>query len=169
MEIWKDVIGFEGRYYISNLGNVRSRFKVLKPHLNRDGYMYINMINHGKNNGGKTAKVHRLVALHFVENLQNKPHIDHIDGNKFNNVYTNLRWCTHQENITYAWESGIYNNVGSKHAMSKLTESQVIEIRNKLNNGQSGRSLANEYNVKGMCISNIKNNITWRHINTESE
>jgi superfamily II helicase len=164
LEFWKQVIGFEGRYEISNLGNVRSRFKILKPNRNRDGYMYIVLSNHGKNNGGKTLKVHRLVALHFVQNRDNKPHVDHIDGNKLNNIFTNLRWCTHQENITYAWEAGIYNNVGSKHAMSKLTESQIIEIRNRLKNGETGRYLANQYNVREMCISDIKNNKTWRHV-----
>lgn len=169
LEIWKQIIGFEGRYWISNLGTVRSRFKILKPTLNRDGYMYVRLTNHGKNSGGKSAKVHRLVALHFVENQHNKPHVDHIDSNKLNNVYTNLRWCTHHENITYAWEAGIYNNVGSKHGMSKLTESQVIEIRYRLKIGESARSLCSDYNVKEMAISNIKNNITWKHINTELE
>ena len=108
-EIWKDIIGYEGYYQISNLGNVKSLDRILKD----NGGIFIKTGNYkkfekqtgykrvalSKNNQDKKFMVHRLVAQAFIPNPDNKPFIDHIDGNRANNKVDNLRWVTHKENM----------------------------------------------------------------------
>ena len=115
IEIWKPVVGYEGLYECSNLGNVRSlnyrhtnTIKNLSLSLNKDGYVQVKL---WKNCKGKVLAVHRLVAEAFVPNPNNKPQIDHINTDKTNNTVwlnedgsvnyekTNLRWVTKKENI----------------------------------------------------------------------
>lgn len=109
-EIWKDVKGYEGLYQVSNLGRVKcfprlilwngrkyvkTKEKISKI-TNKNQYRYISLYNNGKS---KRIGTHRLVALHFIPNPDNKPMVDHIDGNRDNNKAENLRWVTNQENI----------------------------------------------------------------------
>lgn len=106
MEIWKDVIGYEGLYQVSNLGRVRSldrydslkRLKkgtILKPLSSRNGY---DMVCLWKDGNSKRVLIHRIVAKAFIPNIDDKPCIDHIDTNRRNNNITNLKWCTFKEN-----------------------------------------------------------------------
>lgn len=83
-------------YSVSNLGNVKNNDtgKILKQSIS-NGYAIIRLWKNGK---GKNYRVHRLIALAFIPNPQNKPFIDHIDNNKTNNHIDNLRWCNNQEN-----------------------------------------------------------------------
>ena len=115
IEIWKPVVGYEGLYECSNLGNVRSlnyrhtnTIKALSPSINKDGYIRVHL---WKNCKGKVLAVHRLVAEAFVPNPDNKPEIDHINTIKTDNTIwlnedgsinydkTNLRWVTKKENM----------------------------------------------------------------------
>lgn len=105
-EIWKDVVGFEGLYQVSNLGRVRSlghdawhKGKVLKPHLDGMGHYY--MVGLSRNSHTKHKLVHRLVAEAFIPNHNNYPQVNHKDENKTNNVAWNLEWCTNEYNINY--------------------------------------------------------------------
>ena len=164
-EIWKPIKGYEG-YEISSLGRVKSlKMKneiIKKPHLNRDGYLYISFSNRGKS---CTLKVHRLVCEHFCEGkTEERNHVDHIDGNKLNNVYTNLRWCTHHENILFAWETGAYNGIGENHAGSKLKENQVIEIKKMLKQKITCKNIAKQFGVTNWCIHDIKQGRIWKHV-----
>ena len=104
-EIWKDVPGYEGRYEVSNFGNVRSmcynhtgQTNVLKPRKNRTGYLQVNLYKDGQK---KTFKVHRLVAKAFVPNPLNLPQINHINECKLNNRADNLEWCDCRYNQNY--------------------------------------------------------------------
>ena len=101
-EIWKPVVGFEGRYEITNNGRCRSllmRKKELKPLEDRNGYLhYILTDSESKRH---LCFVHRLVALNFIPNPDNLPEINHKDENKKNNNVDNLEWCDRKYNINY--------------------------------------------------------------------
>ena len=99
-EVWKDIEGYDREYQISNLGNVRSlnynrtgETRILKTRINKHGYVCINL---GRKRKG--FKVHRLVAIAFIPNPDNKPCVDHINTIKTDNRVENLRWVTHEEN-----------------------------------------------------------------------
>jgi hypothetical protein len=96
-EIWKDITGYEGIYQISNLGNVKNTntSRILKPRLNSNGYKFVTLHCNGKK---KMMRIHRLIAIHYIPNDENKQCVDHIDNNRTNNKLSNLRWCTNQQN-----------------------------------------------------------------------
>ena len=110
-EIWKDIEGYEGLYQVSNMGNVKSlgryrktkhngvawlKEKIMKPKIGKNGYYEISLMKNGKH---KSHIIHRLVAKAFIPNPENKPCIDHINTNRFDNRIENLRWCTQKENL----------------------------------------------------------------------
>lgn len=110
MEIWKDIVGYEGLYQVSNLGNVRSldrispigrkvRGRVRRQTLNnRNGYCYVSLC---KNGSAKNYSVHRLVAMAFVENPDGKNTVNHINEIKTDNRSVNLEWMSLPENLRY--------------------------------------------------------------------
>ena len=122
MEIWRKIEGYEGLYEVSNLGQVRSFYsgeaKILKPWVDKDGYLTVTLYKNGK---GYAKKVHRLVAVAFIPNIDNKPQVNHIDGNKQNNTVDNLEWVTSKENIQHAWNTGLSRM--TKEHKKKLSES----------------------------------------------
>ena len=115
-EIWKDVVGYEGLYQVSNLGRVKSlskfhctsknysslgywsKEKILKPIIGVQGYLYVNLY---KNNKSKSIKVHKLVAEAFILNPNNYNCINHKDENKTNNRVENLEFCSFYYNLMY--------------------------------------------------------------------
>ena len=119
-EIWKEIIGYEGKYWISNLGRVRSNYlggMFLKPHYHRSGYIKVQFSKNGKS---KHFFIHRLVAIHFIPNPYNLREINHKDGNKENNCVDNLEWCTRKENIQHAERMGLmYHPVGENNPRAK--------------------------------------------------
>lgn len=123
MEIWKNIEGYEGKYQVSNLGNVKSletwtgdryikREKILKNNLYGNGYYYVGLSKNGK---VKRYKVSRLVAQEFIPNPENKPFINHIDGDKLNNHIDNLEWCTQSENMKHASMIGLRKYVSYRN------------------------------------------------------
>lgn len=115
-EIFLPIKGFEGRYEISNLGNVKSlpRFtcrglrggKILKHILYKNGYYGVSLTGINSTRSA-VFYIHRLIAEAFVPNSYNKPCINHIDGNKRNNMISNLEWCTYAENNGHAVNVGL--------------------------------------------------------------
>lgn len=111
MEIWKDVEGYNGKYQVSNYGNVRSFSKwkkgdLLKPSITTTGYYYVNLVKDGRKKIVPT-RIHRLVATAFIENPEEFPEVNHIDGNKLNNHVSNLEWVSRSRNIRHAFELGL--------------------------------------------------------------
>jgi hypothetical protein len=166
VEIWKNIINYEGLYQVSNMGRVKSLWKgkerILKSGKSIWGYYLVNLHKNGKI---KTYSVHRLVGIAFISNPDNKPEINHIDGNKTNNRADNLEWCTHLENIEHAYIIGLHTQKGEKNGHSKLTDVQVLEIRKKYDTGKYiQQELADEYNVSIGAISAITTNKNWSHL-----
>ena len=96
-EEWKVIDGYNNNYSISNKGNVKNNNtdKILKPRLGRHGYYRLNLRLNKKQ---KTVEIHRLVAMAFIPNPDNKSCVDHINNNIIDNNINNLRWATHKEN-----------------------------------------------------------------------
>lgn len=100
-EIWKQVNGWEGRYWISNLGRVKNKKgQIIKQHLTSDGQYYRVTFWKGKYDC-KNYRVHRLVAEAFIPNPDDLPYVNHKDCNKLNNKADNLEWCTPKYNSNY--------------------------------------------------------------------
>lgn len=165
-EIWKPVVGYEGLYDVSNMGNVRvlpgkyRTAQVLKPG-NNDGYLIVKLT---KDRIRKCYFVSRLVAMAFLTNTENKPEVNHIDGNRFNNVLSNLEWVTSMENKIHASRMGLLAR-GERAHTSKLTSKEVIEIRELYKTGKySHRTLATIFNIGKTAIYNIINKRSWSHI-----
>lgn len=99
MEEWRDIVGYEGLYKISNVGNVmNNKGRILKLMLT-NGYPTVNLY---KNRKMRSLSVHRLVAEAFIPNPMSLPIVNHKDENKVNNSVDNLEWCTKQYNTTYS-------------------------------------------------------------------
>ena len=114
-EIWKTVDGYNGKYMISNYGNVLSKNflntgedRLLKLKRHHSGYIFVRLCN-GAGQKQKNQTIHILVARAFIPNPDNKPCVNHIDGNKANNHVTNLEWVTHKENKQHAIRTGLSN------------------------------------------------------------
>ena len=108
-EIWKNIKGYEDRYQVSNLGNVRSLMRngtkggeVKKNE--RHGYLRVRL---WKNKSIKTIGIHRLVAQAFITNPLNKPQVNHKNGNKKDNRVENLEWVNATENMNHAYNNGL--------------------------------------------------------------
>lgn len=111
-EEWRDVVGYEGLYIVSNYGEVKSlgndkgrREKTMKTHVCRNGYEKLDLSKKGQPT--KKVYVHRLVAMAFIPNPHNKPQVNHINCDKLDNKQENLEWVTRSENIAHAYATGL--------------------------------------------------------------
>lgn len=171
-ERWKDIQGYEGLYQISSFGNVRAlcvekyrgRFKHRRPEKllclkkHRDGYLVVSL----SKNKQKYFQAHRLVAIAFIKNPENKPFVNHKNGIKNDNFYLNLEWCTSSENAIHSVKLGMtIPTKGEINGMSKLKDSQVKAI---YLSSKSHSMLSKKYNIARSSIWKIKTGIAWKHI-----
>lgn len=155
-EQWKPIVGYEGHYEISNKGNVKSlkykKHRILKP-FEWQGYKKIKLVLEGVE---KTFKIHRLVANAFVENPENKPMVNHKDGNKGNNIYTNLDWTTNAENVKHAYDNDL---ISLKKKMRSANPKAVLQIDKVtgevLARFESIREAERETGVRSQHIGNV--------------
>lgn len=134
--------------------------KVLDQSENTYGYPVVGLCKDSKI---VTRPVHRLVAQAFIPNPEEKPEVNHKDGNKKNNLCTNLEWNTSEENRRHALETGLFNSKGSKNPNSKLTEEDVIKIRSRIMAGEQQKLIAREYKITQEMVSLIKRRRFWKH------
>lgn len=155
-EIWKDVVGYEGLYQVSNYGKVRSldrevfngsgyytkKGRILKKTKTTTGYWKVELYKSGKR---KSKKVHRLVAKTFITRIDGKDLINHKDGNPLNNFVNNLEWCNQSENMNHAYETGLrYSN------FTKFKKEITKEyLKNK---GTNVKQLARKYKCSDASI-----------------
>lgn len=163
MEIFKDIINFENTYQISNYGRVLNKKTSLfvKPQYNKKGYMYVHL---SYSHTGKVKwYIHRLVGFHFINNPNNKPQINHKDGNVTNNFVDNLEWCTNEENQAHT----VLNNLhykGETHKDSKFKESNIIYLPELFSIGFSVQQVNKLTGVSRINIEKIINGKSWRKL-----
>ena len=134
-EEWRDIKGYEGKYQISNMGNVVSlkyhrgeSSKQLKPRYPKPPHNEYGYVVLSKDNKVQHFYLHRLVAEHFISNPENKPYVNHKDGNKHNNNVDNLEWVTPLENTLHAYNIlGIHKKRGFKFDKNKCSR-KVAQI-----------------------------------------
>lgn len=145
-EIWLDVPGYNGLYQVSNLSRIRSldrfvthnyggialkRGKVLRPNVGTEGYCEVGLCIQGRQ---RTLRVHRIVGLVWVPNPDNLPELNHLDGNKLNNLPCNLEWSSKSNNIKHAFRLGLKKNTTRNaeiiraEALKQSRPVQIIDI-----------------------------------------
>lgn len=179
-EEWRPVVGYEGFYEVSNMGQIRSLSRLVvggngarkfqvgrvlsqsrtgKTAKRGAGYMAAKLSVHGT---GKLTKVHREVAIAFIPNPLGLPQVNHKDTNTFNNRAGNLEWVTNAGNIQHASRNGLLRpQRGERCVTHKLTEQEVMEIRSIKGIGQ--RVIAKRFGVGKTQIARIQQGVSWAH------
>jgi hypothetical protein len=162
-EIWKNIIGYEGIYQISNLGRAkrlsgygRQYNRFLSPcEYKKSHHLYVTLMA----NGVKIRKnIHTLVLESFMGQRPSNKHVcRHIDGNPYNNKLSNLLWGTRSENSQDSVRHGV-------HPFTKLSKLDIPKIRFLLSQNINCVKIANKFNVNRKTISDIKNKRTWTHV-----
>lgn len=174
-EDWKDIPGFEGRFQISTTGRVKSlkrqcnnqnakpywiQEKILTQWTDKLGYKRLSLFVDGQRHA---RLVHRLVALAFIPNPENKPQINHKDCNPSNNNVDNLEWCTNKENAVHYYSNFAIPRPGSRSGekcpTAKLTWQDVSVIRSST---LSTKELAAQFNCSHTNIRDIIKNKIWK-------
>lgn len=160
-EIWKAVKDYENIYEISNLGRLRSKDryikngngyriskgKIIKPIKCINGYLEYALNDKENNKKRKMILAHRLVAMHFIQNPDNKPEVNHLDENIENNRVDNLEWCTSKENANYGTRNQRCKNVN----LDKCKKVLQIDLKN---------NIVKEFNSIGDAGRNINGDIS---------
>lgn len=180
IEVWRNVIGWEGIYQISNFGRIKAieRFliknrrggknkmavyqvEVLRTiKTNRKGYKTISLWKEGF---VKHFTTHRLVAIHYIANPNKYPQVLHKDDNPANPRWGNLFWGTQSQNIQDSVSKGRWR-IGAKNNKTKLLAEQVVEIKKLILSGRSCYGLGKQYNMSKYAILSIKNGRSWAYI-----
>lgn len=180
METWKDVPKYKDCYQASTYGRIKSLSKhkkngkfshqtneiILKQSINKYGYNGVCLY---KNSKGKFIKVHRLIAIAFLPNPENKPQVNHKDGIKTNNRIENLEWVTNKENFAHAKEIGLLHGCehlkGEKNPKAKLKEYEVIFIRRNFDGTTKMRKhFAEIYNLNICTVNRVLCGKYWRNL-----
>jgi hypothetical protein len=159
-ENWKDIPGFEG-YQASTLGRIKGKYgRILKLKLDIGSYQRVTVYIKGKpfNKG-----VSFLVASAYLPNPDNLPYVCHKDDVRTNNIPDNLFWGTTQDNVDDKVSKGRQMR-GTGYPLSKLTESDVEDIRELRKNKLLLKDIAGKYNVSITLIHKVLNSKAWKHV-----
>lgn len=180
-EIWKDVVGFEDYFQISNFGNIWSKRtnKIMAQSLSKTGYKQFSTTIGGRNGTYYCFKVHRLVADAFIEKpkelldmvdkwVYKKIPVNHKDGNKLNNNVDNLEWCSYSQNSKHAVDNGLFVPVIGCHTYnSKFSEDEIRYIREvykPFDKEFGARPLAKRFGVHHTVISKLARKVRYKNI-----
>ena len=167
---WKPVLKYEEFYSVSEKGDIRREKKVNNTYKGKimssfivNKYLNVVLCKYGKM---KIFRVHKIVAEAFIGDRPEKFTINHKDGNKLNNHFSNLEYMSFGDNNRHAFLNGLMNNVlGSKNHLSKLKEMDAKNIRNlRKECGISYRKIADMFNITIPNVHSIVKNKTWKHI-----
>lgn len=165
-EIWKP-INLTDKVEVSNFGGIRTT-KTQKPRYcikwkgtNTEYWL----TQYTENKKIFSLKVHRLVAQAFIPNPENKPQVNHIDGNGLNNRVDNLEWCTAGENKKHAYAIGYQSSTGSKNARAKLTEEGVLQICMFFHQTRNTpKQATDKFNISMQQATKIRSKQAWTHV-----
>lgn len=160
-EIWINIEGYEN-YKVSNLGSVKTldynhtgQEKLIKQFKNVRGYLACNLMENGIR---KRVLIHRLLAIAFIPNPNNKATVNHINGIKTDNSLSNLEWNTIAENLKHAHRNGfIPYSKGENHYSNKYSNAKVLEIRLLLHNGTRPFEISKKLGIDIKYICHLKN------------
>jgi len=149
-------------YIITKQGSIISNYtgKQLYVHTNKRGYQFVRLYVDTK---AKTYLVHRLIAGLFIPNTEDKPEVNHKDGNKANNNHWNLEWVTGLENNKHAVEIGLVPR-GSNRPNSKLIDADVIALRQLRAQGKNYYELGKLFGITYQTVHKICSRMTYTHI-----
>lgn len=171
-EEWRPVVGYEGRYEVSNFGRVRglrcnrgkrSIPKILRPTLNHKGYPFYGLYD------GKSSRSmfgHKIVLRAFVSDRPEGMSCNHKNGVRHDNRLENLEWVTHSENNYHAIHvlGAKRNGLGELNHEAVLKTSDVIRIRARCDSGENHTAVSKEYGICRSTVGQIVRRETWKHI-----
>ena len=162
-KLFGEKIDYNRRYFVSSLGRYKNSFGVIMDNykVNENGYIRVYIYN-------KTFLLHRLVALTFIENPENKEQVNHKDGNKLNNTISNLEWATSKENAIHKFQTGLGNNFTRKIIQFDL-EMKQIKIHNSIA-GAARELNTSKGNIEGVLLNKRKTaaGFIWKYIEDEN-
>jgi hypothetical protein len=166
IENWKDIKDAPN-YQVSDMGRVRyikdNCNKLLRITVSGKGYCQVPLKRDG---WYKTAKVHRLVGEAFIENIENKPHINHINGIKTDNRACNLEWVTVSENILHAYKTGLKtpSKCNCKTKLSPDDIELIAKVSNEAKKQFKPKDIAKHFGISVSTVYSIKNGESWKHL-----
>ena len=150
-EIWKDVVGYENLYQVSNFGNVKRKGKTKNLCKSKNNYYGVKLC---KNNIKKYMSIHRLVASAFIPNPKSLPQVNHIDGNKFNNYVNNLEWVSQSDNEKHAYLLGLTKPTRISPVIKYDLNGNYIEKYNSIQEAKEKNKLCSK--ISDCCLGNRK-------------
>lgn len=163
-EEWKDlhIKGAKREYLISNYGRIIRKPYLLNQRPNKDGYIYVSLVTRKLRNA---SKVHRLVAKEWIPNPDNKPEVNHKDGNRKNNYFKNLEWMTRSENMLHAFRILKRRHVfGETMPLAKLKNTDIEKIFDMRISGMKHREIGKYIGINSASITLILNRKAWVHV-----
>ena len=176
-EIWMPIRGYEEYYHVSVLGRIKSlariysngratiykQQQIMNPGRDKKGYLHVVLTVGGIRT---TFKVHRVVANHFLPNIENKPEVNHKNGIKDDNRVINLEWVDQSENQLHAYKMGLsVPRQGQKHGRAKLMDQDVAVMRELYDTGKyTHTEIANEFGIHREHCAQIIRRKSWTHI-----
>lgn len=169
IEEWRPVVGYEGYYSVSSLGNVRRDKpykatvdgKILRPSA-ANGYLFVSL---SKASSSKCQRIHTLVCAAFIGERPEGKVINHKNGIKTDNRIENLEYCTLSENMRHAHSIGLLHQKGADNNNSRLTHEDAIKVKTMFKNGMKDREVSDATGFNKNTLRGIRKGVYWKHIN----